>query len=69
MVQVPANRIGFAANGGLFNLWQLESSSRKCHADCFSVFTLTVFRNETFRDQSHNRLCITIPAVYFIFKK
>src|SRR4051812_19608976 len=49
MAQVPANRIGYADNGGPFSLWQLKVIQEVITLIVFSVFTLLVFKNETFR--------------------
>ncbi len=48
-IQVPANRIGFSGNGGPFSLWQLKVIQEAITLTVFSVFTVVVFKNETFR--------------------
>lgn len=67
--QVPANRIGFNENGGPFNLWQLKVIQEVRTLIVFSFFTITVFKNETFRINHVIGFCFLILAVYFIFKK
>ena len=67
--QVPANRIGFNENGGPFNLWQLKVIQEVITLIVFSIFTITVFQNETFRINHVIGICFLILAVYFIFKK
>ncbi|MCZ2281920.1 MAG: DMT family protein [Bacteroidales bacterium] len=67
--QVPANRIGFNENGGPFNLWQLKVIQEVITLIVFSFFTITVFKNETFRINHVIGFCFLILAVYFIFKK
>jgi uncharacterized protein (DUF486 family) len=67
--QVPANRIGFNENGGPFNLWQLKVIQEVITLIVFSIFTITVFQNETFRINHVIGFCFLILAVYFIFKK
>lgn len=67
--QVPANRIGFNDNGGPFNLWQLKVIKEVITLIVFSIFTITVFQNETFRINHVIGFCFLILAVYFIFKK
>lgn len=67
--QVPANRIGFIDNGGPFNLWQLKVIQEAITLVVFTLFTLVMFRNETFRMNHLIGFCFLILAVYFIFKK
>ena len=67
--QVPANRIGFNENGGPFNLWQLKVIQEVITLIVFSFFTITVFKNETFRINHVIGFCFLILAIYFIFKK
>ena len=67
--QVPANRIGFAENGGPFNLWQLKVIQEAITLVVFSIFTLTVFKNESLRINHIIGFGFLILAVYFIFKK
>jgi uncharacterized protein (DUF486 family) len=67
--QVPANRIGFDENGGPFNIWQLKVIQEVVTLVVFSLFTLFVFKNETFRMNHIIGFFFLILAVYFIFKK
>jgi len=67
--QVPANKIGFAGNGGPFNLWQLKVIQEVISLIVFSLFTIIVFKNETFRFNHLVGFVFLILAVYFIFKK
>jgi uncharacterized protein (DUF486 family) len=67
--QVPANRIGFKENGGPFNLWQLKVMQEVITLIVFSLFTIFVFKNESFRLNHAIGFCFLILAVYFIFKK
>ncbi|MCX6258605.1 MAG: DMT family protein [Bacteroidia bacterium] len=67
--QVPANRIGFHENGGPFNLWQLKVIQEVITLIVFTLFTVVVFRNETFRINHVIGFFFLILAVYFIFKK
>jgi uncharacterized protein len=69
MAQVPANRIGYMANGGPFNLWQLKVIQEVMTLIIFTLFTLVVFRNESFRLNHLIGFCFLVLAVYFIFKK
>jgi uncharacterized protein len=67
--QVPANRIGYIENGGPFNLWQLKVIQETITLIVFTLFTVLVFKNETFRLNHLIGFCFLILAVYFIFKK
>ena len=67
--QVPANRIGFHENGGPFSLVELKVIQEVITLVIFTIFTLLVFRNETFRINHLIGFVFLILAVYFIFKK
>ncbi len=67
--QVPANKIGYSGNGGPFSLWQLKVIQEVITLIVFTVFTLIVFKNETFRLNHLIGFCFLVLAVYFIFKK
>lgn len=47
--QVPANKMGFLGNGGPFSLIQLKVVQEVITLLVFTLFTLLVFKNETFR--------------------
>ncbi len=67
--QVPANKIGYAENGGPFNLWQLRVIQEALSLIVFTIFTLVVFRTETLRLNHIIGFAFLILAVYFLFKK
>jgi hypothetical protein len=67
--QVPANRIGFKGNGGSFTLLQLKVIQEVITLVVFMIFSLTFFKNETFRWNHLVGFLFLILAVYFIFKK
>ena len=67
--QVPANRIGYDANGGPFSLVQLKVLQEVITLLVFVAFTLLVFKNESFRINHIIGFIFLILAVYFIFKK
>ncbi|MDX9749174.1 MAG: DMT family protein [Paludibacter sp.] len=67
--QVPANRIGFTENGGPFTIWQLKVIQEVITLTVFTIFTLTVFKTETFRLNHLIGFGFLILAVYFLFKK
>ncbi|ASV28984.1 DMT family protein [Maribacter cobaltidurans] len=69
MFQVPANRIGFKENGGPFSLIQLKVLQEVITLVVFAVFTLVVFKTETFRPNHIISFLFLILAVYFMFKK
>ncbi len=68
-LQVPANRIGFRANGGPFSLIELKVIQEVISILVFTAFTLVVFRNEQFRLNHLIGFIFLVLAVYFIFKK
>lgn len=68
-LQVPANRIGFKANGGPFSLVELKVIQEVISIMVFTGFTLVVFKNEQFRMNHLIGFAFLILAVYFIFKK
>lgn len=67
--QVPANKIGYEGNGGPFTLIQLKVMQEVITLSVFAVFTLLVFRTETFKVNHIISFCFIILAVYFMFKK
>lgn len=67
--QVPANRIGYKANGGPFDLVELKVIQEVISLMVFTMFTLVVFRNEQFRWNHVAGFLFLILAVYFLFKK
>lgn len=67
--QVPANRIGFAGNGGPFSLVQLKVLQEVITLVVFTVFTMIAFKNETLRLNHFIGFALLVLAVYFIFKK
>jgi uncharacterized protein len=68
-LQVPANRIGFKANGGPFSLIQLKVIQEVISILVFTGFTLIAFKNEQFRLNHLIGFMFLILAVYFMFKK
>ncbi len=67
--QVPANRIGFKENGGPFSLMELKVIQEVITLTIFVIFSLLVFKNETFKWNHAVGFVFLILAVYFIFKK
>ncbi|MCA4900501.1 MAG: DMT family protein [Bacteroidota bacterium] len=69
MLQVPANRIGFKNYGGPFSLVELKVIQEVITLAVFVVFSLLVFKNETFRWNHVVGFIFLVLAVYFVFKK
>ena len=69
MAQVPANRIGYQGSGGPFNLMQLKVIQEVITLIVFTIFTVVVFKNETFRLNHVIGSVFLVLAVYFFFKK
>lgn len=67
--QVPANRIGFKEYGGPFSLVELKVIQEVITLSVFMIFSLLVFKNETFRLNHLIGFGFLILAVFFIFKK
>jgi uncharacterized protein len=69
ILQVPANRLGFKEQGGPFTLMQLKVIQEVITLTVFVIFSLTFFKNETFRWNHFIGFVFLVLAVYFIFKK
>lgn len=67
--QVPANRIGFIGNGGPFTLMQLKIIQEVITLMVFTVFSLLMFKGETFHWNHLAAFICLIGAVYFVFMK
>jgi len=66
--QVPANRIGFKGNGGPFSLVELKVIQEVITLVVFVLFSLIMFKTETFRVNHFIGFVFLILAVYFMFK-
>jgi uncharacterized protein len=69
ILQVPANRIGFKSYGGPFSLLELKVIQEVIALVVFVIFSLIVFKSETFRWNHLIGFVFLVLAVYFIFKK
>ena len=69
MLQVPANRIGFKDHGGPFSLVELKVIQEVITLTVFVIFSVIIFKNESFRLNHLIGFILLIAAVYFIFKK
>jgi uncharacterized protein (DUF486 family) len=67
--QVPANRMGFAGNGGPFSLIQLKVIQEVITLMVFTIFTTLLFKGETFHWNHVAAFFCLIMAVYFAFMK
>lgn len=66
---VPANRIGYSGNGGPFTLVQLKIIQEVITLGVFFIFSVLLFKNETFKMNHLIGFIFLVLAVYFIFKK
>ncbi len=67
--QIPANRIGFAGNGGPFSLLQLKVIQEVITLIIFTVFTTVSFKGESLQWNHFAAFGCLIAAVYFVFMK
>lgn len=67
--QVPANKYGFKNNGGAFSLLELKVMQEVITLVVFLLFTLLVFKQESFRWNHFLGFLFLVLAVYFVFKK
>lgn len=67
--QVPANRIGYADNGGTFSLMQLKVIQEAITLIIFTVFTVVFFRGESLHWNHFAAFLCLIAAVWLVFMK
>lgn len=67
--QVPASRLGYQNYGGPFALVELKVIQEVITLVVFVVFSLLVFKTETFRFNHFLGFVFLVLAVYFMFKK
>ncbi len=67
--QVPANRIGYEGNNGPFTLMELKVIQEVITLTVFVLFSLVVFKTESFRLNHLIGFVFLVLAVYFMFKK
>ncbi|MEF9924185.1 MAG: DMT family protein [Muribaculaceae bacterium] len=65
--QVPANRIGYAGNGGPFTLMQLKVMQEAITLVIFTIFATFFFQGESLRWNHLVAFVLLIGAVYFVF--
>lgn len=68
-LMVPANRIGYKLNGGPFSLMELKVIQEVVTLTVFTVFSLALFKTETFKWNHLAGFACLVLAVFFIFKK
>jgi uncharacterized protein (DUF486 family) len=66
---VPANRLGYKENGGVFSLVELKVLQEVITLVVFVLFSTLFFKNEAFRLNHLIGFVFLVLAVYFIFKK
>ena len=67
--QVPANRIGFAGNGGPFTLLQLKVLQEVITLIIFTLFARVFFQGESLHWNHFAAFVCLVLAVYFVFMK
>ena len=65
-LQVPANRLGFDANGGPFSLVQLKVIQEVITLLVFALFSVVAFNIQLRWNHALAALCL-VAAVYFVF--
>ena len=66
---VPANRIGYAENGGPFNLIQLKVIQEVISLTVFSIIVLFVFKGQPLQWNHFVAFVCLVLAVFFVFLK
>lgn len=66
-VMVPANRIGYAENGGPFSLIQLKVIQEVISLTVFTVIAMIMFSGEKFHWNHLAAFLCLVAAVYFAF--
>jgi len=66
--QLPANRLGFAENGGSFSLIRLKVIQRFITLSVVTIFSRLLFKIEIFRINHLIGFVFLVSVVYFILK-
>lgn len=66
---IPANRIGYQENGGMFSLTQLKVIQEVIALVVFTIFTLIFFKGESLHWNHAAAFLCLVAAVYFVFMK
>lgn len=64
---VPANRIGYQGNGGMFTLAQLKVVQEAISLIIFALFTVLLFKGESLHWNHVAAFVCLVAAVYFVF--
>lgn len=67
--QVPANRIGFAENGGPFNIVQLKVIQEVVSLTVFTLVVAVFFKGQSLQWNHFVAFGLLIAAVFFVFLK
>lgn len=67
--QVPANRIGFAGNGGGYTIMQLKVIQEAISLTVFTVFVTIFFNGESLHWNHLAAFVCLVLAVYLVFLK
>lgn len=67
--QVPANRIGYAGNGGPFSQVELKTIQEFISLTVFAIMSIWVFRSEKLAWNHFLGFGLMVLAVFVIFKK
>lgn len=68
-LQVPANKMGFAGNGGPFSLMQLKVIQEVISLSVFTIIAGMMFQSEHLQWNHAVAFLCLIAAVYFVFLK
>ena len=66
---VPANRIGFAGNGGPYSLLQLKVIQEVISLTVFSIIVMFVFKGQPLQWNHLAAFACLVLAVFFVFLK
>ncbi|MDE6497925.1 MAG: DMT family protein [Muribaculaceae bacterium] len=64
---IPANRIGYAGNGGAFSLAQLKVTQEAISLVIFALFSVLLFKGESLQWNHIAAFVCLVAAVYFVF--
>ncbi len=68
-IVVPANRIGYQANGGPFSLVQLKVIQEVISLSVFTIIVMLIFKGEAFHWNHIASFACIVLAVFFAFLK
>lgn len=64
---IPANRLGYAGNGGPYSLMQLKVIQEVVTLTVFTIFTVVLFKGEPLHWNHFVAFLCLVAAVYFVF--